>query len=69
MEDEKTRQIRCYNFFSDSLIWGGGGGNLEPRTSDRVLVLGGFFFPERTRYSNLIGGFLEELKIVLVLVE
>ncbi len=21
MEDEKTRQVRCYNFFSDSLIW------------------------------------------------
>ncbi len=36
--------------------------SLEPRTSDQVLILGEVFFPERTCYSNSVGGFLEELK-------
>ena len=57
--------------------------SLEPRTSDRVLVLGEVFvdkldqvlnlvevfFPEPTRSSISVEGFLEELKLVLVLVE
>jgi hypothetical protein len=57
--------------------------SLEPRTSDRVLVLGeGFlgklklaldlvegFLGELKRVLDLVEGFLEELKLVLVLVE
>ncbi len=48
--------------------------SLKPRTSDRVLVLGEGFLGELDRGElklvlDLVEGFLEELKLVLVLVE
>jgi hypothetical protein len=51
--------------------WGGGGGwrSLEPRTSDRVLVLVQGFLGELKLVLDLVEGFLEKLKLVLVLVE
>jgi hypothetical protein len=48
---------------------GGGGGSLEPRTSDRVLVLIEGFLGELKLVLDLVEGFLEKLKLVLVLVE
>jgi hypothetical protein len=89
MEDEKTRQVRCYNFFSDSNVMYTGQSftsrsqrwlsyrftyysftyAFEPRTSDRVLVLGEVFVDKLDRVLDLIEGFLKELKLVLVLVE
>ncbi len=48
---------------------GGGGGCLEPRTSDRVLVLVEGFLGELKLVLDLVEGFLEKLKLVLVLVE
>jgi hypothetical protein len=43
--------------------------SLEPRTSDRVLVLGQGFLDELDRVLDLVEGFLGELKLVLELVE
>ena len=43
--------------------------SLEPRTSDRALVLGEGFLGELARVLNLVEGFLGELKLVLELVE
>ncbi len=43
--------------------------SLEPRTSDRVLVLGEGFLGELDRVLDLVEGFLGELKLVLDLVE
>ncbi len=43
--------------------------SLEPRTSDRVLVLGEGFLGELDRVLDLVEGFLGELKLVLELVE
>jgi hypothetical protein len=43
--------------------------SLEPRTSDRVLVLGAVFLDELDRVLDLVEGFVEELKLVLDLVE
>jgi hypothetical protein len=47
----------------------GGGGGLEPRTSDRVLVLLEDFLGELKLVLDHVEGFLEKLKLVLVLVE
>ena len=43
--------------------------SLEPRTSDRALVLGEGFLGELARLLDLVEGFLGELKLVLELVE
>ena len=43
--------------------------SLEPRTSDRVLVLGAVFLDELDRVLDLVEGFVEELKLVLDLIE
>ena len=43
--------------------------SLEPRTSNRVLVLGEGFLGELDRVIDLVEGFLGELKLVLALVE
>ncbi len=43
--------------------------SLEPRTSDRALVLGEGFLGELARVLDLVEGFLGELKLVLELVE
>jgi hypothetical protein len=43
--------------------------SLEPRTSDRALVLGEGFLGELDRVFDLVEGFLGELKLVLELVE
>jgi hypothetical protein len=43
--------------------------DLEPRTSDRVLVLGEGFLGELDRVLDLVEDFLGELKLVLDLVE
>jgi len=43
--------------------------SLEPRTSDRALVLGEGFLGELKLVLDLSEGFLEELVLVLVLVE
>ena len=43
--------------------------SLEPRTSDRALVLGEGFLGELARLLDLVEGFLGELKLVLVIVE
>jgi hypothetical protein len=43
--------------------------SLEPRTSDRVLVLAEGFLDELDRVLDLVEGFLGELKLVLELVE
>ncbi len=47
----------------------GGWGSLEPRTSDRVLVLVEGFLGELKLILDLVEGFLEKLKPILVLVE
>jgi hypothetical protein len=39
--------------------------SLEPRTSDRALVLGEGFLGELARLLDLVEGFLGELKLVL----
>jgi hypothetical protein len=43
--------------------------SLEPRTSDRALVLGEGFLGELDRVLDLVEGFLGELKLVLGFVE
>ncbi len=43
--------------------------SLEPRTSDRALVLGEGFLGELARVLDLVEGFLGELKLVLVIIE
>jgi hypothetical protein len=43
--------------------------SLEPRTSNRVLVLGEGFLGELDRVLDLVEGFQGELKLVLDLVE
>ena len=43
--------------------------SLEPRTSDRALVLGEGCLGELARLLDLVEGFLGELKLVLELVE
>jgi hypothetical protein len=42
---------------------------LEPRTSDRVLILGEVFLDKLDRVLDLVEGFLGELKLVLDLIE
>ena len=43
--------------------------SLEPRTSDRALVLGEGFLGELDRVLDLLEGFLRELKLLLDLVK
>ena len=43
--------------------------SLEPRTSDRLLVLNKGFLGELDRVLDLVEGFLGELKLILELVE
>ncbi len=43
--------------------------SLEPRTSDRVLILGTVFVDELDQVLDLVEGFVEELKLVLDLIE
>jgi hypothetical protein len=45
--------------------WGCPLPSLEPRTSDRALILGEGFLGELARLLNLVEGFLGELKLVL----
>jgi hypothetical protein len=43
--------------------------SLEPRTSNRALILGEGFLGELARLLDLVEGFLGELKLVFELVE
>jgi hypothetical protein len=43
--------------------------SLEPRTSDRALVLGEGFLGELAQLLNIVEGFLGELKLVLEIIE